>query len=164
MSPSYSSSRQHDSRSDLSYDGAIRYLRSSSPLRDEPSTSEHPSTPLPSVRIACASNNPLSRWNVILIISQSHGRDWKWENIRKWGTPVVMAGDLPSYLQFINRASGSNLRVGTGLESCTAEVKLANEFTLDGRAVTLVDTPGFDDTSRSDVDVLKMIAAFLATT
>ena len=77
---------------------------------------------------------------------------------------MVMAGDLPSYLQFINRASGSNLRVGTGLESCTAEVKLANEFTLDGRAVTLVDTPGFDDTSRSDVDVLKMIAAFLATT
>ena len=49
------------------------------------------------------------------------------------------------------------------LESCTAEVQLANEFALDGRKVTLIDTPGFDDTSKSDTDVLKMIAAFLAT-
>ena len=66
-------------------------------------------------------------------------------------------------LQFINLASGSNLRIGMLLESCTAEVQLADKFTLDGRAVTLIDTPGFDDTSKSDVDILKMIAAFLAT-
>ena len=51
-----------------------------------------------------------------------------------------------------------------GLESCTADVKLANEFILDGNAVTLIDTPGFDDTSKSDTDILKIIAAFLATT
>ena len=50
-----------------------------------------------------------------------------------------------------------------GPESCTAEVKLANEFTLDGRTVILIDTPGFDDTPRSDVDILNVIAAFLAT-
>ena len=50
-----------------------------------------------------------------------------------------------------------------GLESCTAEVKLADEFTLDGTRVTLIDTPGFDDTSKSDADILEMIAAFLAT-
>ena len=49
------------------------------------------------------------------------------------------------------------------LESCTAEVKLADKFTLDGRSVTLIDTPGFDDTTRSDSDILEMIAAFLAT-
>ena len=49
------------------------------------------------------------------------------------------------------------------LESCTAEVQLSDEFTLDGRRVILIDTPGFDDTSRSDTEVLKMIAAFLAT-
>ena len=66
-------------------------------------------------------------------------------------------------LQFINLASGSNLRIGMLLESCTAEVQFADKFTLDGRAVTLFDTPGFDDTSKSDVDILKMIAAFLAT-
>lgn len=50
------------------------------------------------------------------------------------------------------------------LESCTAEVQLADEFTLDGRRVLLIDTPGFDDTSKSDTEVLRMIAAFLATT
>ena len=68
-----------------------------------------------------------------------------------------------NFLQFINLASGSNLRVGTGLDSCTAEVQLAKKFTLDGRSVTLIDTPGFDDTVLSDSDILEMIAAFLAT-
>lgn len=70
----------------------------------------------------------------------------------------------PPSFQFINLASRSNLRIGMNLESCTAEVQLADEFTLDGRRVILIDTPGFDDTSKSDTDVLKMIAAFLATT
>ena len=68
------------------------------------------------------------------------------------------------YLQFINRASGSNLKVGKALNSCTAEVALADVFTLDERRVILIDTPGFDDTSRSDTDILRMIAAYLATT
>lgn len=49
-----------------------------------------------------------------------------------------------------------------GLESCTAEVRVADEFTLDGRMVTLFDTPGFDGTTQSDTDILKMIAFFLA--
>ena len=49
------------------------------------------------------------------------------------------------------------------LKSCTTEVQLAEKFTLDGRKVLLVDTPGFDDTSKSDAEVLEMIAAFLAT-
>ena len=61
-------------------------------------------------------------------------------------------------------ASGSNLRVGTDLDSCTADVQLANEFTLDGRKVVLIDTPGFDDTSKSNAEILEMVAAFLATT
>jgi len=60
--------------------------------------------------------------------------------------------------------SGSNLRIGANLKSCTAEVQLAKELTLDGRRVLLVDTPGFDDTYKTDVDILKLIAAFLATT
>ena len=51
-----------------------------------------------------------------------------------------------------------------GLESCTAEVQLSDVFTLDGREVLLVDTPGFDDTSKSDTEILQTIAAFLATT
>ena len=51
-----------------------------------------------------------------------------------------------------------------GLESCTAEVQLANEFILDEKAVTLIDTPGFDDTSKTDTEILRLIALFLATT
>jgi hypothetical protein len=70
---------------------------------------------------------------------------------------------LISRWQFINLASGSNLRVGGGLESCTSSVNTAQAFKLDGRSVTLIDTPGFDDTSKSDSDILRMIAAFLAT-
>lgn len=61
-------------------------------------------------------------------------------------------------------ASGSELRVGMGLESCTAQVQLADGFIVDGRQVILIDTPGFDDTNVSDAEILNMIAAFLATT
>ena len=50
------------------------------------------------------------------------------------------------------------------LESCTGEVQLADNITLDGREVTLIDTPGFDDTSRSDTEILMMITGFLAAT
>ncbi|KAF9781312.1 hypothetical protein BJ322DRAFT_269416 [Thelephora terrestris] len=62
---------------------------------------------------------------------------------------------------FINLVSRSNLRVGNGLQSCTEAVGASNSFPLDGRRVTLIDTPGFDDTTRSDTDVLNMIALFL---
>ena len=51
-----------------------------------------------------------------------------------------------------------------GLESCTAEVQLSDVFTLDGREVVLIDTPGFDDTSKSDAEILQTIAAFLTST
>ena len=58
-------------------------------------------------------------------------------------------------------ASGDELTVGAGLRSCTNDVQVCRPFELDGRTVTLVDTPGFDDTTKSDTDVLAMIAAFL---
>jgi len=61
-------------------------------------------------------------------------------------------------------ASGSQFRVGMDLQSCTAEVQVASEFTIDGRRVVLIDTPGFDDTNVSDSDILEKIAAFLAVT
>jgi len=63
--------------------------------------------------------------------------------------------------QFVNQASGSYLKVGDDLDSCTSTIQESEEFVLDGRRVVLVDTPGFDDTCKSDTDVLKYIAAFL---
>ena len=50
------------------------------------------------------------------------------------------------------------------LESCTAEVQVTDKFLLSGRPVTLIDTPGFDDTSKTDTEILKLIALFLAAT
>ncbi|KAJ6513038.1 P-loop containing nucleoside triphosphate hydrolase protein, partial [Mycena sanguinolenta] len=64
---------------------------------------------------------------------------------------------------FINLLSASNLCVEQSLQSCTNTVQVALPFELDERSVTLIDTPGFDDTTRSDTDILTQIAAFLAT-
>ncbi|KAJ6531999.1 P-loop containing nucleoside triphosphate hydrolase protein [Mycena capillaripes] len=65
---------------------------------------------------------------------------------------------------FIRIISGSNLPVGSSLQSCTNTVQVATPFKLNGRWVTLIDTPGFDDTSRSDTEMLTQIVSFLATT
>jgi predicted GTPase len=63
--------------------------------------------------------------------------------------------------QFINLASGANFSVGHGLASCTAQVQMAPSFQLGDRTVNLIDTPGFDDTDKSDAEVLEEIAAYL---
>ncbi|KAJ7476014.1 P-loop containing nucleoside triphosphate hydrolase protein [Mycena latifolia] len=77
---------------------------------------------------------------------------------------AVMGPTGSGKTSFINIVSGSNLRVGRTLQSCTSTVQVAPAFQLDGRWVTLIDTPGFDDTSKSDTDILTLIAAFLAKT
>ncbi|KDQ55904.1 hypothetical protein JAAARDRAFT_59361 [Jaapia argillacea MUCL 33604] len=77
---------------------------------------------------------------------------------------VVMGATGSGKTSFINMASGSNLRTSASLASCTDRVQPSESFTIDGRLVTLIDTPGFDDSERSDTDVLKMIALFLQVT
>jgi len=79
--------------------------------------------------------------------------------------PVTLTPNSLRCLQFINLASGSNLRVGTTLDSTTSEVELSKEFTLEGRMVTLIDTPGFNDSSEpiSNTDILAKIVGFLST-
>ncbi|KAI5985905.1 hypothetical protein EDC04DRAFT_2913600 [Pisolithus marmoratus] len=62
---------------------------------------------------------------------------------------------------FINSACGSELRTGSGLESCTNEVQTSLPFKVGGKQVVLLDTPGFDDTSLTHTDVLKIISAYL---
>ncbi|KIK57233.1 hypothetical protein GYMLUDRAFT_263288 [Collybiopsis luxurians FD-317 M1] len=61
---------------------------------------------------------------------------------------------------FTNLAGGSKFLVGDGLESCTSQVQF-HTFDFQGTDVTLIDVPGFDDTSKSDIDVLKIISDFL---
>ncbi|EED77433.1 predicted protein, partial [Postia placenta Mad-698-R] len=61
---------------------------------------------------------------------------------------------------FTNLVSGSSLPVGTTLESSTKEIQFA-KFELDGEHIVLIDTPGFDNTDRSQADVLNQFATFL---
>ncbi|TDL23894.1 P-loop containing nucleoside triphosphate hydrolase protein [Rickenella mellea] len=78
-------------------------------------------------------------------------------------TIAVMGQTGSGKTSFVNLASQSTLQVGSGLRSCTSDIQLADPFELDGCSVTLIDTPGFDDTTRTDTDILKMISTFLAT-
>jgi predicted GTPase len=63
---------------------------------------------------------------------------------------------------FVNLASGSDFRVGGGLKSCTSVVQVSKPIELDDRRIVLVDTPGFDDTNRSDTEILRIISHYLA--
>lgn len=65
--------------------------------------------------------------------------------------------------KFINLVSNSSVRTSDGLDSCTETIELSEPFTLDGHRIRLIDTPGFDDSSKSDVDILEVIATFLST-
>jgi hypothetical protein len=56
--------------------------------------------------------------------------------------------------------------VGHDLESCTSNVSNVRipipEMAFGD--LVFVDTPGFDDTNKSDVDILKMVADWLKST
>jgi len=56
-------------------------------------------------------------------------------------------------------ASGPNPRAGGSLEP--GFVRTSDELTVDGRRVTLTDTPGFDDVNPSDTDVLRQSTELL---
>ncbi|PVF93006.1 hypothetical protein CPB86DRAFT_687764, partial [Serendipita vermifera] len=62
---------------------------------------------------------------------------------------------------FINLASGSTQETNTGLRSCTTKVEATKPFLVNGRQVVLLDTPGFNDTSKGDIDILEEIADYM---
>ncbi|KAG9251957.1 uncharacterized protein F5Z01DRAFT_727803 [Emericellopsis atlantica] len=51
-------------------------------------------------------------------------------------------------------------KVGYSLASCTSEVGIY-DITVDQHRMYLIDTPGFDDTNRSDTDILREVADWL---
>jgi len=69
--------------------------------------------------------------------------------------------------KFIEKATGIKGIVGDGLESSTQELSVF-KFTLpeddNSSTVFLVDTPGFDDTNRTDHDVFETISKWLIKT
>ena len=66
-------------------------------------------------------------------------------------------------MQLINLLTNDdNIRIGHDLESQTFDITTSC-YTQDGISVTLVDTPGFDDSREgiTDTDILGKIADFL---
>jgi hypothetical protein len=58
------------------------------------------------------------------------------------------------------------MRVGHDVTSCTSTLQFAildNPPLLVGHRVIIVDTPGFDDTYVDDVETLRRIAVWLAS-
>ncbi|GLB39698.1 putative 50S ribosome-binding GTPase [Lyophyllum shimeji] len=76
---------------------------------------------------------------------------------------LVMGATGAGKSTFINTVLGQRDRmpVGRGLTSGTANIDYG-VIKLSGRRVFMVDTPGFDDTYRSDVEILQQIADWLA--
>lgn len=61
---------------------------------------------------------------------------------------------------FISRCIGRDAQIGHDLRSCTESLGIFR-FSHEGRDVYLIDTPGFNDTERSDEETLRCIAHFL---
>ncbi|KAF5354514.1 hypothetical protein D9757_013409 [Collybiopsis confluens] len=72
----------------------------------------------------------------------------------------VMGGSGTGKTTFVNLASGSKFGIGEGLESCTNAVQ-SHKFLFDGKEISLIDVPGFDDTTKSDIELLQLITDFL---
>jgi GTP-binding protein EngB required for normal cell division len=64
---------------------------------------------------------------------------------------------------FVSLCSGQQAEIGDSLESCTKEVESFTFMYSDKIRVHLVDSPGFDDTNKSDADVLKDISNWMAS-
>ncbi|KAK6539329.1 hypothetical protein TWF694_009562 [Orbilia ellipsospora] len=63
---------------------------------------------------------------------------------------------------FISLLSDEPVEIGHGLKSHTSAIAIYPMNYL-GKTVHLIDTPGFDDTYRQDIDILKDIAFWLST-
>jgi len=62
---------------------------------------------------------------------------------------------------FIQHFCRQDLNVGHGLQSCTSKVEIAPCIMPNGKKIFLIDTPGFDDTYRSDSEILREVADWL---
>ncbi|XEU99872.1 hypothetical protein FSHL1_005159 [Fusarium sambucinum] len=61
---------------------------------------------------------------------------------------------------FISNCTGHSVIVGHELYSCTNSIGVF-QYTSHGQRIFLIDTPGFNDTTRSDIDTLEILATYL---
>jgi flagellar biosynthesis GTPase FlhF len=71
-----------------------------------------------------------------------------------------------SHVQFIATATGAEVRIGHDLQSFTTDISIVKFQSLERTdfEIVFVDTPGFDDTHKTDIEILKMLAEWLKTT
>ncbi|KAL2815418.1 hypothetical protein BDW59DRAFT_166824 [Aspergillus cavernicola] len=69
---------------------------------------------------------------------------------------------------FVARCTGKDVTVGHGLYSCTSSIDtysytlppLPHQRRKENRQIPLIDTPGFNDTNRSDIEMLSILASY----
>ncbi|KAJ2921045.1 hypothetical protein H1R20_g16049, partial [Candolleomyces eurysporus] len=76
-----------------------------------------------------------------MFLYQRNGLDWEWK--------------------IYSTQSSKKLRVRDSNLSCTDEFKFANPFYLDGYRIFLFDAPSFDNTNKSEVEILGIITSIL---
>lgn len=78
----------------------------------------------------------------------------------------ILTSNLTCCIEFIGKAADrDDIGVGHDLQSFTTEVRaLRVRIPAMGENIILVDTPGFDDTHKSDYEILELIAKWLKTT
>lgn len=78
-------------------------------------------------------------------------------------TPAILLAGLTGSGKstLISHLTNAPVRIGHDLSSCTREIT-TYQVNISGQAVRLIDTPGFDDTDRSDSDILSVIGLTLA--
>ncbi|KAI8633025.1 P-loop containing nucleoside triphosphate hydrolase protein [Xylariaceae sp. FL1651] len=64
--------------------------------------------------------------------------------------------------RFVNLLRGGSVEEGRGLSSITQECQIVR-VRIGSELVYIVDTPGFDDTTKSDAEILEQITKFLGT-
>ncbi|KAH8160679.1 hypothetical protein CIB48_g7566 [Xylaria polymorpha] len=61
---------------------------------------------------------------------------------------------------FVSHCTGKHVTTSSGLYSCTDLIDVY-DFMFNGRRIHLIDTPGFNDTNRSDIEILGVLASWL---
>ncbi|RSL88429.1 hypothetical protein CEP51_001744 [Fusarium floridanum] len=74
---------------------------------------------------------------------------------------AVMGNTGSGKSSLIKLISGQDVEVGSGLEACT-ETVTAIRMDYKGVKLTLLDSPGFNDTYRSETQILNSISSFLS--
>lgn len=68
---------------------------------------------------------------------------------------------LRSYLQFINEVSGSKLGISDATDPCTLEIQTSRPFRYLDHRIVFIDTPGLDNTTATDEDVVADTVSWL---